>query len=82
MKYKEDLEKMRGQSLFVAGAEVIHSKNISAVISEVRTHTHIHTESHTHTRSHLLCVLVPVQVQGGGPEGDFHVSVLAPPSDS
>lgn len=35
VRYKEDFEKMKGQSLFVPGAELIHSKNISAVISEV-----------------------------------------------
>lgn len=35
IRYKEDFEKMKGQSLFVPGAELIHSKNISAVISEV-----------------------------------------------
>ncbi|MED6273160.1 hypothetical protein CHARACLAT_003846 [Characodon lateralis] len=34
VRYKEDFEKMKGQSLFVPGAELIHSKNISAVISE------------------------------------------------
>lgn len=47
MKYKEDLERMRGQSLFVPGAELIHAKNISAVISEVRTHTHTHSHALT-----------------------------------
>uniref|UniRef100_A0A3P8RZK8 Nebulette n=1 Tax=Amphiprion percula TaxID=161767 RepID=A0A3P8RZK8_AMPPE len=36
VKYKEDFAKMKGQSLFVPGAELIHSKNISAVISEVK----------------------------------------------
>lgn len=35
VKYKEGFEKMKGQSLFVPAAELIHSKNISAVISEV-----------------------------------------------
>lgn len=34
VKYKEAFEKMKGQSLFVPGAELIHAKNISAVISE------------------------------------------------
>ncbi|XP_038148042.1 nebulette-like [Cyprinodon tularosa] len=34
VRYKEDFEKMKGQSRFVPGAELIHSKNISAVISE------------------------------------------------
>ncbi|KAM4718147.1 uncharacterized protein FYW61_016042 [Anableps anableps] len=34
VRYKEGFEKMKGQSQFVPGAELIHSKNISAVISE------------------------------------------------
>ncbi|XP_037136040.1 nebulette-like isoform X7 [Syngnathus acus] len=34
VKYKEDFEKMKGQSLFVPAADLIHAKNISAVVSE------------------------------------------------
>ncbi|KAG7264965.1 hypothetical protein CRUP_034283, partial [Coryphaenoides rupestris] len=34
VEYKRDFEKMKGQSQFVPGVEVAHSRSISAVISE------------------------------------------------
>lgn len=42
VRYKEDFEKMKGQSLFVPGAELIHARNISAVISEVGPPADVH----------------------------------------
>lgn len=45
VKYKEAFEKMKGQSLFVPGAELIHSKNISAVISEVWAQSLLYTST-------------------------------------
>uniref|UniRef100_A0A3B5Q3H6 Nebulette n=1 Tax=Xiphophorus maculatus TaxID=8083 RepID=A0A3B5Q3H6_XIPMA len=44
VRYKEDFEKMKGQSLFVPGAELIHSRNISAVISEIKYKGNVKTE--------------------------------------
>lgn len=58
MKYKEDFEKLKGQSNFVPGAELIHSKNISAVISEVQPQGHEPHVETTAQKNHMIIVCV------------------------